>query len=176
MAADRERVALTAFVAQAVLAGGNAVGIRFSNRELAPLWGAGLRLARRGSSPDRYGRVATGLPRGRALTGSLLYGLFNFGASFALIYYGLVQCPARDPGQTLLALVPLATLLLPVLGAEPPPARCGGGTLLALAGVAWMSRVPLRGAVPPLPSALSGRRGLLRAGTRPGPPVPWYLQ
>ena len=45
MATDSERVALAAFVAQAVLAGGNAVGIRFSNRELAPLWGAGLRFA-----------------------------------------------------------------------------------------------------------------------------------
>jgi hypothetical protein len=30
-----ERVALTAFVTYAVLAGGNAVGVRFSNRELA---------------------------------------------------------------------------------------------------------------------------------------------
>jgi hypothetical protein len=40
-----ERVALTAFVTYAVLAGGNAVGVRFSNRELAPLWGAGLRFA-----------------------------------------------------------------------------------------------------------------------------------
>ena len=38
-----ERVALTAFVTYAVLAGGNAVGVGFSNRELAPLWGADLR-------------------------------------------------------------------------------------------------------------------------------------
>ena len=34
-----------AFVTYAVLADGNAVGVRFSNRELAPLWGAGLRFA-----------------------------------------------------------------------------------------------------------------------------------
>ena len=38
---DGERVALAAFVTYTVLAGGNAVGVRFSNRELAPLWGAG---------------------------------------------------------------------------------------------------------------------------------------
>jgi hypothetical protein len=38
-------VALTAFVTYAVLAGGNAVVVRFSNRELAPPWGAGLRFA-----------------------------------------------------------------------------------------------------------------------------------
>jgi len=44
-ASDGERVALTAFVTYTVLAGGNAVCIRFSNRELAPLWGASLRFA-----------------------------------------------------------------------------------------------------------------------------------
>jgi hypothetical protein len=34
---DVGRVALAAFVTQAVLAGGNAIGIRLSNRERAPL-------------------------------------------------------------------------------------------------------------------------------------------
>ena len=43
-ASDSERVALTAFVTYAVLAGGNAVRIRFSNRELAPWCSASLRL------------------------------------------------------------------------------------------------------------------------------------
>jgi len=53
------------------------------------------------------------LPRGRALTGALLYGTLNFGAAFALAYYALVRLHA-GLGQTLLALVPLATLLLAV--------------------------------------------------------------
>lgn len=151
MATDSERVALAAFVAQAVLAGGNAVGIRFSNRELAPLWGAGLRFALAAALLLTVMAVLRlAFPRGRALTGSLLYGLFNFGASFALIYYGLVHVQA-GLGQTLLALVPLATLLLAVLWRQERlrPAAVAG-TLLALAGVAWMSRAPLRGAVPPL--------------------------
>lgn len=151
MATDSERVALAAFVAQAVLAGGNAVGIRFSNRELAPLWGAGLRFAIAAALLLTVMAVLRlAFPRGRALTGSLLYGLFNFGASFALIYYGLVHVQA-GLGQTLLALVPLATLLLAVLWRQER-LRPGAvaGTLLALAGVAWMSRAPLRGAVPPL--------------------------
>jgi drug/metabolite transporter (DMT)-like permease len=47
-------------------------------------------------------------PRGRALVGSLLYGLLNFAGSFGLIYYGLVHVHA-GLGQILLALVPLAT-------------------------------------------------------------------
>jgi drug/metabolite transporter (DMT)-like permease len=82
-----ERVALSAFVTYAVLAGGNAVGVRFSNRELAPLWGAGLRFALAAAlllAVMVLLRLA--FPRGRALIGSLLYGLFNFAGSFGLTY------------------------------------------------------------------------------------------
>jgi hypothetical protein len=39
MTDNRERSALACFLASALLAGGNGVSIRFSNRELAPLWG-----------------------------------------------------------------------------------------------------------------------------------------
>jgi len=155
MAPNGERVALSAFVTQAVLAGGNAVGIRFSNRELAPLWGAGVRFTLAGTLLLAVmAMLRLGFPHGRALTGSLLYGLFNFGGSFALIYYGLVHVHA-GLGQTLLALVPLATLLLAVLWRQE---RLRGaaviGTLLALAGVAAISRAPLREAVP-LPSLVA---------------------
>lgn len=52
-------------------------------------------------------------------------------------------------GQTLLALVPLATLLLAVLWRqERVRAAAAMGTVLALGGVAVMSRDPLRQAVP----------------------------
>ena len=146
---DGERVALTAFVTYAVLAGGNAVGIRFSNRELAPLWGAGLRFALAAAlflADMVVLRLA--FPRGRALLGSLLYGLFNFAGSFGLIYYGLVQVHA-GLGQILLALVPLATLLLAVLWRqERLRVAAVVGTLLALAGVAVISRSPLQEDVP----------------------------
>jgi drug/metabolite transporter (DMT)-like permease len=54
------------------------------------------------------------IPRGRAMTGACFYGAFNFGAAFALTYYGLVRVHA-GLGQILLALVPLATLLLAVV-------------------------------------------------------------
>jgi drug/metabolite transporter (DMT)-like permease len=144
-----ERVALTAFVSYAVLAGGNAVGVRFSNRELAPLWGAGLRFALAAAlllAVMVLLRLA--FPRGRALIGSLLYGLFNFAGSFGLTYYGLVQVHA-GLGQILLALVPLATLLLAVLWRQErlTPAAVIG-TLLALAGVAVISYSPLQQNVP----------------------------
>lgn len=150
MAADGERVVLAAFLAQATLAGGNAVGIRFSNRELEPLWGAALRFVlAAGLLLALMAALRLTVPHGRALAGSMLYGLFNFGGSFAaLIYYGLVRVHA-GLGQTLLALVPLATLLLAVLWRqERVRAAAVVGTVLALGGVAVMSRDPLRQAVP----------------------------
>jgi drug/metabolite transporter (DMT)-like permease len=155
MTSHGERVALAAFVTQAVLAGGNAVCIRFSNRELAPLWGAGLRFSLAAALLLAVMAVLRlPLPRGRALTGSVLFGLFNFGASFALFYYGLVQVHAGF-GQILLALVPLATLLLAVLWRQERVRSAAViGTIFALAGVTLISNDPLRQA-PPLTSVLA---------------------
>jgi drug/metabolite transporter (DMT)-like permease len=149
MAADRERMVLAAFIAFAVLAGGNAVGIRFTNRELDPLWGAGLRFSLAAALLLVVMAVLrSALPRGRTLTGALLYGVFNFAGAFALAYYGFVRVHA-GLGQTLLALVPLATLLLAVAWRqERLRVAAVLGTLLALAGIAVMSRAPLREAVP----------------------------
>lgn len=109
-----ERTGLLAFAGCALLGGGNAVGVRFSNRELDPLWGASV----------RFGAAAVllllvmavmrlALPRGRALAGAVLYGVLNFAVTFALAYYALVHIHA-GLGQTLLALVPLVALLLAV--------------------------------------------------------------
>lgn len=149
MGTDGERAPLAAFVIYAVLAGGNAVGIRFSNRELAPLWGAGLRfLLAAALLLAVMVALRLAFPRGRALTGSVRYGLFNFAGSFGMICYGLVRVHA-GLGQVLLALVPLATLLVAVLWRqERVRAAAVVGTLFALAGVALMSRDPLREAVP----------------------------
>jgi len=151
MTRPREGLLIAAFAAMAVLVGGNAVGIRFSNRELDPLWGAGL----------RFGLAATllvaamavlrlGLPSGRALTGALLFGLLDVGGAFALGYFALVELHAGF-GSLLLALVPLTTLLLAVLhGQERLRVVAVAGTVVALVGVALMSRDPLRESLPVL--------------------------
>jgi drug/metabolite transporter (DMT)-like permease len=151
MKVGEQRIALICFVATSVLAGGNAVGVRFSNRELDPLWGAGLRFSLAAAVLLIVMTVfRLSVPRGRALAGALLYGILNFAAPFALAYYGLVRVHA-GLGQTLLALVPLATLLLAVLqGQERFHAAAVVGTLLALAGVAVISQTSIGGSVPTL--------------------------
>jgi drug/metabolite transporter (DMT)-like permease len=137
-----QRIALAAFVVGSLLAGGNAVGVRFSNRELEPFWGATLRFAV--AAVVLVGIVLVRrleLPRGRALVGAILYGLFNFGGAFALSYYGLVRVHA-GLGQTILALVPLLTLLLAVAHRQEAMRMAAlVGTVLALAGIAAMSGV-----------------------------------
>ncbi|HEU4942819.1 MAG TPA: DMT family transporter, partial [Gaiellaceae bacterium] len=144
-----EQTALAAFVAMSVLAGGNAVAIRYSNRELAPLWGAGLRFALAAALLVAV-MLALRLkpPSGRALTGAVLYGTLAIGGAFAFAYYGLVRIHA-GLGQTILALVPLATLLLAVLQRqERLRMRALVGAAVALAGIAVMSNATARDDVP----------------------------
>ena len=127
-----ERIALAAFVAGAVLAGGNAVAIRFSNRELDPLWGGGLRFSL--AALLLIGVMAVlrlPFPRGRALAGAVLYGAMSFGVGFALAYTALDELHAGF-GQTLLALVPLLALLFAALHRQErlgwtARRRCAGG-------------------------------------------------
>lgn len=149
MLATGERIALGAFLVASVLAGGNAVGVRFSNRELSPLWGAAFRFALATALlAALMAALRLTLPTGRALTGAMLYGALNFGAAFALVYYGFVEVHA-GLGQTLLAVVPLATLLLAVLERQEHFRAAGiVGAVLALIGIAVLSRAPLREAVP----------------------------
>ncbi len=149
MRAQGDRAALAAFLGGSVLAGGNAVCIRFSNRELEPLWGAGLRFTLAAAVLLAIAAVLRlAVPSGRALAGAILYGGLIFGGAFALAYYSLVRVHA-GLGQVLLALVPLVTLLLAVLERQERLRRAALlGAAVALLGVVVMSREPLREGVP----------------------------
>ncbi|WP_175407937.1 DMT family transporter [Streptomyces sp. TRM64462] len=145
----RDRAGVASFAVTCVLAGGNAVGIRFSNRELDPLWGASLRF---GAAALLLLAIMAALrlpwPRGRALAGSVLFGMLNFGVTFGLAYYALVHIHA-GLGQTLLALVPLAALLLAVAQHQERFRLTGlAGTVCAVGGVAVVSQAPLQADVP----------------------------
>jgi drug/metabolite transporter (DMT)-like permease len=125
-----------------VLAGGNAVGVRVSNRELDPLWGAGLRFLLAASLLGAVMAVmGLTLPRGRALRGVLVYGTLIFGGAFSFTYYALVDIHA-GLGQTLLALVPLATLLLAALQRQERLRLAAVvGTSLSIVGIGVISGV-----------------------------------
>src|SRR5438105_1835591 len=125
-----------AFLSVVLLGGLNGVAVRFSNRELAPFWGATLRFGIAAIvllGIVRLRRVP--FPGGAALTGSLLYGLFGFAGAFGFIYWGLVATPA-GLAQVVLALVPLLTFLFAVAqGLERFRPQALAGSLLALAGI-----------------------------------------
>ena len=140
MAENSDRVAWLTFLAYSLLAGGNAVGVRFSNQELDPFWGATLRFSL-AAVLMLVVMVVLGhrIPKGRALMGAALYGLFAFGGAFAFAFYALVELEAGF-GQILLSLVPLVTLLLAVLQRlETLTASAVLGAVLAVAGVVIMS-------------------------------------
>ncbi len=146
---NRDRTVLAALITQSVLAGANPVAIRFSNRELAPLWGATLRFALGAVFMIAImAALKLSFPRGRALTGSLLFGLFQFAGAFGLYYTALVHMQAGF-GQTILALIPLVTLLLALAQRQEQLRKTAVvGTVLALAGVAWISHDPQHGSIP----------------------------
>lgn len=144
-----ERVTLAAFVAGSVLAGGNGVAIRFSNRELDPLWGATLRFVLAALPLLLLARaLRLALPRGRALAGAVAFGLLQFAATFALLYYALVELHAGFT-QIILALVPLLALGLAVAEREER-FRAGAllGGVLAVVGVAVLSGAALPSPLP----------------------------
>jgi drug/metabolite transporter (DMT)-like permease len=128
---------VAAFTAIVLFGGFNALAVRVSDQELAPLWGAAVRFGLASLvlfSIMVVRRVP--LPHGSALTGSVLYGLLGFAGAFGLIYWGLVDVPA-GLGQTILALVPLLTFLFAVAQKlERFRWQSLGGAVVAALGIA----------------------------------------
>lgn len=132
-----ERLTIAAFIAAVVIGGFNFVAVRFSNAEIPPFWGASFRFA--AASLLLFGAVIflrVPLPRGRALVGTLLYGVLGFAAGYALAYWALVEVPAGT-ASVIMALVPLLTIMLAAAhGLERLRPRPVAGALLALGGIA----------------------------------------
>jgi drug/metabolite transporter (DMT)-like permease len=118
-----------------VIGGSNFVAVRFSNRELDPLWGAGLRF---GLAAVVFGVLCAALrlplPRGRVLGLVLIYGLLAFAVTYGCLYWALQEVPAGI-GAVVMAVGPLLTLLLAVAhGMERLSGRALAGALVALVG------------------------------------------
>jgi len=130
-----DRLALGAFVGAVVVGGSNFVAVRFSNRELDPLWGAFLRFA---LAAAVFGVLCAALrlrlPRGRVLGLVVLYGLLAFAVTYGCLYWALQEVPAGI-GAVVMAVGPLLVLLLAVAhGMERFRLRALAGALVALVG------------------------------------------
>jgi drug/metabolite transporter (DMT)-like permease len=148
MEGDQGRGTLVAFLVGAVLAAGNPISVKFSNVELDPFWGATLRFILAAALMLTVMAVLrVRFPRGRALLGAVLYGVFNFGLAFACLFYALVELGAGFL-QILLAVIPLITLFLVVVQRlERLRLSAVMGALLALGGVMLMSQIAIEGEV-----------------------------
>lgn len=158
---------LAAFCGATVLGGANFLAVRFSNQDLDPFWGAGIRFAIAGLL---FVVIALALrlrwPRGRQLLDTVVYGLVAFTLFYALMYWALVRVTA-GMATVVLAVVPLVTLLLAgAQGLERLRPRALVGSLLALAGILWITIGPDGGVLP-----LSGLIAMLAAAVCVGESV-----
>ena len=138
-----------------LLGGGNSVAVRFSNVELAPFWGATIRLA---ASALLFWLILVlwriSLPQKRDALFLMLTGFFTVGISFGLMYFGLVRVPA-SLGSVIIALGPLMTFFLAVLHRiETFRWQSLVGGAIALIGISIAARAQL-GADIPLLSVLA---------------------
>lgn len=153
---------VAAFAGAVVIGGGNFLAVRFSNQELEPFWGAGLRFT---AAALLFVAIAFALrlewPRGRLLVLTAAYGVVTFTLSYALMYWALVQVTA-GMAAVVLAIVPLLTpMLAAAQGLESLDRRAIAGALIALGGIVWMTvgpeglMLPLGGLVAILLAALT---------------------
>ena len=136
-------VVLTLFATAVTIGGANFLAVRFSNRDLEPFWGAGLRFT---LAATLFVIIALVLrlpwPRGRQLGLNMVYGLFSFALFYALMYWALLQVTA-GVATVVLAIVPLVTSLLAAMQRlERLSIRALIGSLLALAGIVWTALAP----------------------------------
>jgi len=130
------RIAVT-FVACALIWGSTFLAIRLGNEATPPVWAATIRLTL--ASVLLFGIAAIfrmPIPRGRALRGAALWGLFNLGVNLSLLYIGEQTVPSGI-SAVLFATVPLTTALLAAaFHVEPLVPRKLVAALIAIGGVA----------------------------------------
>lgn len=128
---------LIAFVLVVLLGGSNSVAIRFSNLELAPFWGAFLRLM---PAALIYWAIFFGrkmsMPTFKDSAVIAINGFVSTGIGFALLYWGLQTIPV-SLATVVISTGPLFTLVLAVLHRlETFRIQSLIGGLIAFAGLA----------------------------------------
>jgi drug/metabolite transporter (DMT)-like permease len=154
-ASGDQRLNAAVFVAIALIGGGNPVGVAVSVDELDPIWAAAARfIAAGGIFAIVMVLLRVPIPHGKALLGSLTYGVLGFFGAFAFLFWGFGETPPGT-GQIIIALVPLLTLLLAVAhGLERFSLRALVGVLIAFGGLVFLVADRIEADVP-LPSLLA---------------------
>jgi drug/metabolite transporter (DMT)-like permease len=131
-----DRLTLAAFVTAVIFLGVNFVAVKFSNQELPPFWGASLRFIIASILLFGITQLRTiPLPKGAALTGSALFGLFSFAINFGLLYWALTKVSA-GMASVMFATIPLITLLIAsLIGQEKLTWRGIFGAAIVIAGI-----------------------------------------
>lgn len=170
---------LAAFVVFVLLAGANAVAVRFVLHEMGPFWAAAVRFAVAGVILVVV-MVATGrsVPTGDRLLGTVLFGVLGFGLAYTFLYQALTEANAGTT-MLMLAVVPLLTVLLAAgQGVERLSLRTLSGALIAGAGIVVVSADQLSLDVPLVSLALlmvaavcQAESGVVAKRWPPGDPV-----
>ena len=125
------------FIGCCLIWGSTFLAIRIGNEAVPPVWAATIRLVL--AAPLLAGLVLVTrqrFPRGPALRGALLFGIFNFGANLSLLYWGERVVPSGI-AAVLYATVPLSTALIAAaMGVERLVPRKLVAALVAILGVA----------------------------------------
>jgi drug/metabolite transporter (DMT)-like permease len=144
-----DKSTLAAFAVAVIFLGVNFVAVRFSNQELPPFWGAALRFLI--ASILLFGIVRLRqipLPRGKALTGAALFGLFSFAISYAFLYWGLTRV-SSGLASVLFATIPLVTqLIAAMIGQERLTWKGMLGASIVITGIAVVFLEQLKFDVP----------------------------
>jgi drug/metabolite transporter (DMT)-like permease len=137
------------FIACCLIWGSTFLAIRIGNETVPPVWAATLRLAL--AAPLLTMLVLATrqrFPRGPALRGALLFGIFNFGVNLSLLYWGERVVPSGI-AAVLYATVPLSTALIAAaMGVERLVPRKVAAAVLAIVGVGIIFAGELRLDVP----------------------------
>jgi drug/metabolite transporter (DMT)-like permease len=130
-------MAYLVFIGCCLIWGSTFLAIRIGNESVPPVWAATIRLAL--AAPLLAGLVLATrqhFPRGAALRGAILFGIFNFGVNLSLLYWGERVVPSGI-AAVLYATVPLSTALIAAaMGVERLVPRKLVAALVAIVGVA----------------------------------------
>ena len=126
-----------AFLVVVFSMGINYIFIKTSNKELPPLWGASLRYLVSALillAVSKYFRIT--IPKGRALLGSVIYGVLAYAANSGLLYWALTSTNS-SVASVIYSTIPLSTLLLAsIFRLEKINRKAVIGSITVIAGIA----------------------------------------